>query len=293
MPGKLFDSLMCACLLVVAGWQTSAAQPAPERPKPQFDVASVKPSQAAVDNRAMAMAHLFEMMPAGVLMMPDPGRLHIEGWPLRHLIAAAYRVRDDRVVGPPWMEERRFDIEAKLPEGAKADDAHEMLQSLLAERFGLELHRETRPQPGFALMVGKSGAKLEAFVPPTVAPTESVTAEELQERQRQQAEQRSKAMQQQMRSGPRRPGMSRSSWQGMTTTDFADRLGPMVGGPVADETGLSGKYRFVVETWRATDDDPGQTVFEAVEQLGLKLVPRKASVEVLVIDKASKTPSDN
>lgn len=59
-------------------------------------------------------------------------------WPLRHVVAAAYRVRRDKVSGPPWMEDGNFDIEAKLPEGAKGDQAHEMLQTLLAERFGLE-----------------------------------------------------------------------------------------------------------------------------------------------------------
>ena len=294
---EIFKLSICACLAVVGGWETLAAQPTPANAKPQFEVASVKPVQtAAGPDRGVAMMRMWEMMPPGALPMPDPGRLHIQGWSLRQLVAAAYRVRSDKVSGPSWMEDERFDIEAKLPEGFKPGQAQEMLQSLLAERFGLELHDERRELPGFALVVGKRGTKLEEFVPP-VPPAESSNPEESQEEQKEQAQERMKAiqaqMQERMRSGPRMAGRSWSSWKGITATQWAEHLASMAGGPVEDETGLSGKYNIAIETWRATDDEPEHTVFDAVEELGLKLVPRKVPVDLLVIDKVSKTPTPN
>lgn len=289
---------ICACLAVAGGSQPLAAQPAPANSKPEFEAASVKTSQPD-EPHAKVMRHMWEMMPPGTLPMPNPGRLHIEGWSLRHTIAAANRMRDENVSGPSWLDDQHFDIEAKLPEGAKRDDAHEMLQSLLGERFGLEVHRESHQQAGFTLAVGKNGPKLEEFVAPAPppAPAEPLTPEETQERQKQQAEERMKAvqaqLQQQVRSGAHKPGSSWASWKGITTTQFAERLSSRAGGPVVDETGLNGKYNFAIETWPATDDDPGQTIFEAIEKLGLRLAPRKTSVELLVIDKVSKTPAAN
>jgi len=74
------------------------------------------------------------------------------------------------------MDDERFDIEAKLPGGAKQAEANEMLQALLAERFGLELHHEPRESSGFALVVSKQGPKLEEFSPPKPsAESESVS----------------------------------------------------------------------------------------------------------------------
>jgi len=294
MPHHFSNASVRVCLAALGASITLAAQPAPANQKPQFDAASIKPAPATEPGRAMAMMSTLNMMPAGMIPMPDPGRVHIQGWPLRHLIAAAYRIRDDRVSGPSWMEDVRFDIEANLPEGAKRDDAHEMFQALLAERFGLELHRETHEQSGYALVVGKNGPKLEESAPPAAAPpAEPLSPEETQAKQRQQAEERMKALRAQMKSGPRLPGHSSTSWDSVTMDRFADRLSYVAEGPVTDETGLTGKYKIRIETWRSTDDDPGQTVFQAVEKLGLKLVPRKISTETLVIDKVSKTPTAN
>lgn len=88
-------------------------------------------------------------------------------------------------------------------------------------------------------------------------------------------------------------GESMAFMAGITTQELAGRLTSMAGGPVVDKTGLTGKYNVDIETWRATDDQPGQTVFEAVEKLGLKLERQKVTVDLLVIDKISKTPAAN
>jgi uncharacterized protein (TIGR03435 family) len=255
----------------------------------------VKPSQQSEGNRMIAMSRMLDMMPVGMIPMPDAGLVRIQHWPLHHLIAAAYRVREDKISGPAWLGDVYFDVEAKLPSGAKKDDAHEMLQALLAERFGMELHRETREVSGFALAVGKNGPKMQESVP-TPPPTQAATPEEAEE----QRKERQKAMQdqararlQEMKNSPHKAGQSSSSWSSITMAEFAGHLTRMAGGPVIDETSLTAKYSVKIETWKATEDEPEETIFQAVEKLGLKLTPRKVSVETLVIDKISKSPTEN
>ena len=145
--------------------------------------------------------------------------------------------------------------------------------------------------------MGKQGAKIEEFVPPP-EPAQPLTPEESREKQKQQAQDAVKRMQarmeQRMKSGqPRRAGFSSSGWTGITMTQLAERLASLAGGPVVDETGLAGKYNAYVETWQASDDDPGQTVFDALALLGLKMAPRKQSVDYLIVDKIAKTPTAN
>ena len=80
---------------------------------------------------------------------------------LKNLIATAYGVKDYQISGPAWLATDRFDIVAKLPDGASKDDAPKMLQALLAERFKLAAHRDTQEHPVYALLVGKDGPKLK------------------------------------------------------------------------------------------------------------------------------------
>jgi uncharacterized protein (TIGR03435 family) len=284
---------ICACLATIGGCGTLAAQQAPVNAQLQFEVASVKPTQLeGGPGRAMAMARMLEMMPLGMIPMPDAGRVRIQGWSLRQVVAAAYRVRGDKITGPGWMADEYYDIEAKMPQGAKRDEAHEMLQALLAERFGLQLHREPHEVSGFALVVGKHGPKLEEFVPP--APQlEPASPEEAEERQKQRLKTMQATMAERMKTAKATPGVSRNSWGGVTLADLAERLAPLAGGPVVDETGISGKYKVEVETWRATEDTAEQTIFGAVEKLGLRLAPKKVTVEYLIIDKVSKAPTAN
>jgi uncharacterized protein (TIGR03435 family) len=80
---------------------------------------------------------------------------------LKELIAYAYKLRGYEINGPEWLVTDRFDIAARLPEGATKDDVPEMLRALLAERFKLATHREMSEQPVLALVVAKSGPKLK------------------------------------------------------------------------------------------------------------------------------------
>ena len=92
----------------------------------------------------------------------DPGRARFSNFSLRDYIRVAYRVKDFQVEGPEWIESARFDVEGKFPEGATEAQVPEMLQSMLADRFKLTLHRNTKEHAIFALVAGKGGPKLKA-----------------------------------------------------------------------------------------------------------------------------------
>jgi len=227
--------------------------------------------------------------------MTGPDRVRLQNWALLDLIAAAYSVRPTQVTGPAWLSDQSFDIEAKVPEGTPKEELNAMLQSLLEDRFGLKVHRATKTGQGFALIVGKDGSKLTPASPPS-APAQALTDEE-QKEQRAQFEQKfqagAAAMKQQMQERAAAVGpFSTQSWGSITMEDLAAQLVRFAGGPVIDATGLTGEYKVTLETWENANV-PGGTIFDAVEKLGLKLEPRKVSVETVAVDQVSKTPTPN
>jgi uncharacterized protein (TIGR03435 family) len=238
---------------------------------------------------------LRDARPPGMIPMDDPGRVRLENWALLDLIAAAYRVRATQVSGPAWLSGQRFDIEAKVPDGAPKEELNAMLQSLLEERFGLKVHRDTQTAQGFALAVGKNGPKLKPAEPPP-APAQGLTEEEQKAKNQQQAQARMEAMQKRLQeareSGTPMAGFSRANFPSITTEELASRLVRFAEAPVVDSTGLTGKYSVTIETWKNADV-PGGTVFDAVEKLGLKLEARKVTLETVVVDQVSKTPTAN
>jgi uncharacterized protein (TIGR03435 family) len=142
---------------------TPAAQPDASAPaaatKPEFDVASVRPSPP------LDMQKLQADMQAG--KMPNFG-MHINGLraeynytTLKELISVAYKVKPYQVTGPAWLGTEHFNIVAKMPDGSKKDEATAMLQALLVERFKLVVHRETQEHPVLALVVSKGGPKMK------------------------------------------------------------------------------------------------------------------------------------
>jgi uncharacterized protein (TIGR03435 family) len=271
------------------------AQTPPARP--QFEVASVKP--AANDGMGGRIPMMREMLrngqTPGMIPMTDPGRIRLENWALLDLIAAAYRVRATQVSGPAWLSDRGFDIEAKAPDGASNEAVNTMLQSLLEERFGLKVHRDTQTGQGFALVVGRNGPKLKPAGPPP-APARELTGEEQRAKSKQQAQAQlatmMKRIQENRENGTPLGGLNHESWPSITTEELASRLVRFAEGPVVDATGLTGKYSVTIETWKNAEV-PGGTVFDAVERLGLKLEPRKVTVETVVVDQVSKTPTAN
>jgi uncharacterized protein (TIGR03435 family) len=244
--------------------------------KPQFEVATIKPVAQDVPGRlpAWVRGNMKDGRPPGVISMSGPDHVRMRSRSLFDLISTAYSVRAIRVSGPAWMSDQEFDIEAKVPEGTPKEDLNAMLQSLLEERFGLKAHRNTEIRQGFALVVGKNGSKLN------LTPAQSLSQQEALAQQARDFE----AAREGFRTGGLIPRISGS----MTTEELAFRLEQLVGSPVVDETGLSGKYSVSIST---TKDGDG--VFDAVEKLGLKLQPRKVNVDMVVVDQVSKMPTAN
>jgi uncharacterized protein (TIGR03435 family) len=264
----------------------------------EFEVASVRPTPPSAQH---GLSLGFRMDSAG---------MHIGGLTLREIVAAAYRVKTYQVRGPDWTETERFDVNATLPPGAKADQIPEMLQALLAERFGLVLHREKKEMPVYALIIGKPPLRLQELPPdPHAAPTREVVNGTLT-------------------GGP--AGVFRDLGNGSSYTfaggkfegkklpvaTLATELERYSDRPMVDLTELKGIYDVRFETpaedyqvllrraavnsgmvipaqmMRVIDNDTNPLP-QAVEQLGLKLDSRRMAVDLLVIDQARKTPIDN
>ena len=149
-----------AVLVSIAGLLMATAAAFGQAPasKLVFDVASVRPSPPPDMQKMMAD------LQAG----KKPESVHIEGsratfvyMSVKQLIAYAYKLRAYEVTGPDWMVTDRFDIVARMPDGATKDDVPAMLQALLKDRFGLTAHRQVEDQPVLGLVAAKSGAKLQ------------------------------------------------------------------------------------------------------------------------------------
>jgi uncharacterized protein (TIGR03435 family) len=242
----------------------------------EFEVASVKPSSSN-DPRT-----LLQVLPGG--------GLRTSGATLRFLVTLAYQVRSFQVLdGPGWIGSDRFDITATVDRSSLAGDAprdptkvtagqltnmqNEMrprLIELLAERFGLRVHREIREQPIYELIVGKSGPKIDVV-------TGNVDGLHIARNQ--------------------------FVAEGATIEMLSTALANQVGRAVVDRTGLVGSFNFKLN-WTSDEtippnggvstlDQGGPSIFTAVrEQLGLELRATKGPAEVLVIDHVDR-PSPN
>jgi uncharacterized protein (TIGR03435 family) len=276
-------------------------------PPPSFEVASIKPAAPLTPGKVM------------IGVRRDPGRVTYSGMPLKEIIRNAYRVKTYQISGPAWLDSERFDIMAKLPDGATEEQVPEMMQALLAERFGLKLHRETKELPVYTLVVGKNGPKLEeveAPPPPPTAPPPPGAAEKPIARGMQMSDTTRGTM---MRFEPG----GKFTAQRMSISNFADMLSRFLDRPVVDETGLKGYYNFTLEvsmedlvnmkgmfrmmgppggpeggaarpeSGPAPESAPSASLFQSVQKLGLKLEPRKSPIEFLVIDHVEKVPTEN
>ena len=249
---------------------------------PAFEVASIRPADpsapaARLINGMSQEDFMQESMPASAIRL-NGKQVSMRSRSLRSLIAAAYQVHTSRVLGPGWLSDVRFDIDAKIPEEASEKNAPAMLQALLADRFGLVFHKELREESGYSLVVGKGGSKLKESTPPPENPNTREMAEKMMAASQKKAQGRMRSV-----------GYGR-----ITMQKFAEALGSLVGGEVVDRTGLNGKYDIDMDlTPSAPDEAPAAAVFRAVEDLGLKLQGGNARVEKLIIDKVAKGPTPN
>jgi len=145
-----------------------------------FEVASVKPAVPVV-----GIAGFVPRIKGGP-GSNDPGQISYTNISMQHLLMTAYGLSQPfRLSGPAWMPNEKYDIVAKVPEGATKDDLKMMLQHLLADRFQLAAHREMRDLPNYEMVVAKGGVKMKESVedpsaeppppPPIAAPGASPT----------------------------------------------------------------------------------------------------------------------
>jgi len=148
----------------------ASAQPPAATPSAPlaFDVASIK-AAPPLDPMAIVSGK------AHIGMSVDKARVDLGGMSLMALVCVAYKVKPYQIAGnPEWMSAGmnadRFDIIAKMPDGANQDQVPEMLQALLADRFKLAIHKEKRDTPVYALIVGKGGLKMKEAEPDPAEP---------------------------------------------------------------------------------------------------------------------------
>lgn len=253
--------LFAATFVVLAASVLFAQSPAP----PRLEIADVHTSPPSAERFARSYG------------LRD-GRYQIENATMVDLIAAAYGVGADKVLGgPSWLEWDRFDIIAQAPAGATREMAGAMLQALLTERFQLLVHKDTKPVPAYALTLGKGKPKLNKTQGGGLAAC---------------------------RPGPPEPG---SEFMGLACHNvsmdlFARSLQGLardyLDAPVVNSTDLNGPWDFDLHwTQRGLLDrgaGSGLTIFDAVEQqLGLKLELENIPSSVIAVDSVKETPSPN
>ena len=333
----------CLLLATAAFAQATLVPGAPGAPgapaAPAFEVASIKPA-APITSLTPAMIQSGKLR---IGMTVVGSRVDIGFMSLADLIRTAYDVKPHQISGPDWMAAERFDITAKLPDGATKDQVNVMLQALLAERFKLTVHHETKDRPVYALIVGKGGSKLKESEPETDADVAKADAAKkgapppmmVVNGQSMTATQSRDGMTATIAGGPTGPikvsvGPAGEHFEAsrMTLAAFAEMLTPMVDRPVVDMTDLKGTYQLSFDIPLAeimamasklmatagmtmpaglpsgatgggsssapTSSDPsGVSIFQSVQQLGLKLDARQAPTDVIVIDHVEKTPTED
>jgi uncharacterized protein (TIGR03435 family) len=281
--------------LILASVALLAQGPAP---KLEFEVASVRPAPPLLPQAGVTIGlHL------------DGSQARIVSFTLKDYIAMAYRVKAYQISGPDWLS-NRFDLSAKLPAGSNSDQIPEMLQAFLADRFQLKFHRDKKELPVYALVVGKAPLRLKeaaANADDDGPPATNVAASG---------------------SGA---GVSVDLGHGSSYTftnnkvegkkfsmdTLASQLERYMDRPILNLTELKGKYDLTLEVTaedyqamliraaigagmvlppqvlQLVEGNTPASLLDAVQQAGLKLDARKAPVEVLLVDQALKTPTDN
>ena len=241
-------------VITLAAFTAISSAQTPAGTKPAFEAASIKMS--SINDGSDSDFSL--------------GRVHMQGT-VRAIIRVAYSVSSDRIEGgPKWLDDEHYEITAKAEGPAESDELRMMLQTLLADRFGLQFHRVTKTVSGYSLTINNGGLKISE-----VAPGDSHST-----------------------SG----GRGSLSAKNVQIARLADRLSNLLGSAVVDQTGNSGFFNFDL-SWSpektspspsaSGGDDNRPSLFTALqEQLGLKLESRKVPVEFIVIDRVDK-PSLN
>lgn len=260
---------------------------AAQTPAPTFEVASIKPAAPMQAGRMM------------VRMSTDQGRVTYTNVSLRNILTVAFRIKEHQLTAPDWVNSSRFDVNAKIPEGVTEKQVPEMLQALLVERFHLQFHKDDKIGPVYALIQSKGGIKIAKADPAT-------------------SEQKGNRMMMTDK-GRRMTG-------NFTMETFAGMLSNMMDRPVIDMTESKEIYAIDLEWSPDETENMGKmgmaiglrpmrpegagagpvgappegapkgdapNLFGALQNVGLKLDPRKAPMTMYVIDSLDKTPTEN
>jgi uncharacterized protein (TIGR03435 family) len=223
-----------------------------------FEVASIRPAQSGRESIEFA-----------------PGSLTMRNVRLSACVRWAYDVPEYQFSGPAWLDEARFDIVAKAGTAASEAELRSMLQTLLADRFQLAIHRETKELPALILTVARNGHKLKPN-PVEGAPSFKT-------------------------------GKMNLTGQGATLAQLTTFLSREMRQPVIDHTGLTGRFDYFLDINAYVNEEmlknagpngpPAEApaiIAHAIQaQLGLKVEPKKMPIEMLVVDRMEKTPSEN
>jgi uncharacterized protein (TIGR03435 family) len=247
--------------------------PAQGNAKEEFEVAAIRPFAPGPGPG----------FPVGVKGGPgtdDPTRMTFTNYSITNMPMIAYSLKNYyQLTAPAWMDEKegRYNIEARVRQGATKEQANEMIQNLLADRFKLVLSRETKEMPVHVITIAKGGPKLkESADDPAARPFIGIVMA--------------------------RKGNLRLLAKGKTIEDLAEVLSsPNLGpGPVLDKTGLTKKYDFTLEYQQGlpapAEDAPPEfpELPRAIqEQIGLKIDTAKAPIEIFTVESVSKTPTEN
>jgi uncharacterized protein (TIGR03435 family) len=267
--------------------------------KLEFEAASVRPSAPSGSQQVSIGLHL------------DGAQARIAAFAFRDYVAMAYRMKAYQISGPDWTASDRFDLTAKLPAGATADQIPEMLQAFLADRFQLTLHHDKKELPVYALVLGKPPLKLKE-VPASPGDDDGPPATNVA------ASGSSAGVSVDLGHGTSYSfSNNKLEARKFSMDNLATTLERYLDRPIVNQTGLKGKYDFTLEVTQEdyqvmmirvalsaglvlppqvtqmADGNSTASLMDALQQAGLKLEPRKAPIDFLVIDQARKTPTDN
>jgi uncharacterized protein (TIGR03435 family) len=290
-----------------------------------FEVASIK--QAPQITPAMMMSGKIH-----VGMKIDAARVDIGYWTVMQLICEAYKLKAYQVSGPDWLknlQSEHFDVVATMPAGATKEQVPQMLQALLADRFKLAVHNDSKEANVYALVVAKGGLKIKESTPPP-PPTDDDAAKAASTGSNSVAIKTTSngatvssgtGETQKMSMAPDGKSM-RMEISNVTISKLADGLAPMLDLPLVDMTGTTARYDVVLDLSMAdmmnaaraaganvpgpppsasasanpadaASDPGGGSIFTAIQSLGMKLEKRKVPLTGIVVDKVEKMPTEN
>lgn len=266
--------------------------------RPAFEVASIRPSSEQQDQ-----------VTAGIRITGSQvrvGRMSVKDY-----LGMAYRVKPQQIDGPDWLGQQRFEVAATIPDGAPLAQVPEMFQTLLAERFQLKAHRESKEFPVYALGVAASGLKVKES-PADASDTPPAAAVNVT------AGGSAAGVNIDFGSGSSFTlGNNRVEIKKMTMPSVAEALTRFFDRPVVDMTGVTGRYDLTLDL--TPEDYMGLLLRSAVNagvvlppqalrmlegassdpltgplrDAGLTLQSRKSLLDVIVVDSISKTPTEN